>query len=79
MDEVAVKRGRTVPYSKRGRKSIVAVTCPETHRRRRRTEARLTTAVGCSGSKGATGMQSVNSKTPSAVSKLLCKTLVEGR
>ena len=52
---------------------------PERHRTRRRTEAWASTAVGVSSSNGRTGMQSVSSSTPPAVTNVVSKTLVEGR
>ena len=78
-DGSAVNRGRTVPYSKRGRRSTMTSDRPERHRTRRRTEAWASTAVGLAASKGRTGMQSVSSSSPSAVVNVVTKMLVAGR
>ena len=68
-----------MPYSKRGHRSTFAVTRPPVHRTRRSTEEWLDTAVGCSASKRSTGIQSVISRSPSAVTNVVARTLVEGR
>ena len=79
VSEVRVNRARTTPYSGRGSRCTSAVTRPSRHRTRRSTEWRVVTASGRSGSNGATGIQSVTSSTPEAVSKQVASTLVAGR